>query len=271
MILAASNIGWTGGEDDLAVDILCQAGIDAIEVAPGRIFSDTATASCNEAELIGAAWRAKKLPIVSMQALLYGQNELTIFGDNADKKAFIRYLSRIVSLAGALGAGPLVFGSPKNRLKGGLSFNQAKAQVIPLFREVGDLCREAGTCFCVEANAPAYGCDFMTTIREVTDVVVAVDHPHVSVVADTGNMLMAGDSLDDFDSVFGSVSHVHISAPQLAPISTEESFIRAMATKLLDRSYDGVVTLEMRAVDDNLASLADSAGLLARLFKKNAK
>lgn len=271
MILAASNIGWTSAEDKLAINTLCKVGIDAIEVAPSRIFSDPATATIKDAEVIRSAWCNEKLPIVSMQSLLYRQNKLTVFGDSADKKAFIKYISQVIILAGALGAGPLVFGSPKNRLKGEMSFKQAKAKAIPLFREIGDLCGKAETCFCIEANAQAYGCDFMTTIREVADVVVAVDHPHVSVVADTGNMLMAGDSLDDFASVCETVSHIHISAPQLAPITNEEFFLSNMATKLLECKYDGVVTLEMRAVDDRLASLTESAALMARIFKSIKK
>lgn len=271
MILAASNIAWTSDEDELAVDVLRKAGITAIEVAPARIYSDPASATRNDSEVIRAAWQAHELPIVSMQALLYGKPELTIFGDTTDRRAFIEYIAKIVSLAGALGAGPLVFGSPKNRLKGGMSFNQARETAIPLFREVGDLCAKAGTCFCIEANAEEYGCDFMTTINEVADIVVAVDHPNVSIVADTGNMLMAGDTPDDLESVIESVSHIHFSAPQLAPITSEENFIRSVAKKLPQCGYDGVVTLEMRSVDDNLASLAESSALLARIVQSQTK
>ena len=268
--LAASNIAWAKEHDTQIRETLRETGISAIEAAPSRLFSDIPSASKDEAKELREFWEQQELPIVSMQALLFGRPELKVFGDTADTAALIDYLSHVIKLAGALGAQPLVFGSPQNRLKGHLSFEQAKARVTPLLRQLGDLCADANTVFCIEANAVQYGCDFITTLEEAADVVNSVNHPHVSLVADTGNMLLAGDTTDQLELVMEYVAHVHISAPQLAPISSQEKFIRAVVSYLKQSSYKRVVTLEMRSVNDNLAALSESATFLTQLFQTDA-
>lgn len=268
--LAASNIAWTKELDIQIRETLRETGISAIEAAPSRLFSDIPSASKDEAKELREFWEQQELPIVSMQALLFGRPELKIFGDTADTSALIDYLSHVIKLAGTLGAQPLVFGSPQNRLKGDLSFEQAKVRVTPLLHQLGDLCADANTVFCIEPNAVQYGCDFITTLEEAADVVNSVNHPHVALVADTGNMLLAGDTTDQLKLVMEYVAHVHISAPQLAPISSEEKFIRTVASYLKQSSYSRIVTLEMRSVNDNQAALLESANFLTQLFQSDA-
>ena len=73
MRLAVSNIGWTEAEDATILPRLRDAGADAVEVAPGRIFADVSGATVAQAEAVGADYRTAGLPIVSMQALLFGR------------------------------------------------------------------------------------------------------------------------------------------------------------------------------------------------------
>lgn len=263
--VAASNIAWSDKLDKQAQEILRKSGINAIEVAPTRLFSEVAKATRTDIEDLRQSWAGEQLPIVSMQALLFGRPELVVFGSAADTTVLVNYLKKVINLGGALGAQPLVFGSPKNRLKGKLTFEQAKARAKPVFRQLGDLCATADTVLCLEANAIQYGCDFMTTLEEAADVVATVDHPNVALVADTGNMVLAGDTCDDLKLVMDHVAHVHISAPQLAPILSESQFIRSVVEYLKHQKYRGVITLEMLAVDDNLETLAKSATFLAQL------
>ncbi len=249
MKLAVSNIGWAAEHDETILPLLKQAGADAIEVAPGRLFPDPAAATPAQAADIAGAYARAGLPVVSMQALLFGQNDLRLFGEDLQAQALQSYLGHIFRLAGALGCGPLVFGSPRNRARGDLSFEEAAARALPVFRSIGDAARATGTVFCLEANARGYGCDFMTTIAEATDMAARVGHPGVAIVADTGNMIMEAEPPKAVLAAMAHIRHVHISAPHLGPVTEHTAYIKDVLTHVTGAGYDGDITLEMRPPD----------------------
>jgi sugar phosphate isomerase/epimerase len=247
MKLAVSNIGWSADADATIAGRLAEAGAEAIEVAPGRIFEDLARARGADAARAADLWAECGLPVVSMQALLFGQPDLRLFGDLADRRVLLAHLRHVMTLAGELGCGPLVFGSPRNRLKGDRSFAQARDAAVGIFRDIGDIAAGTGTVFCLEANARAYGCDFMTVLDEAIEVVAAVDHPAVRLVVDTGNMALEGEAPGVAAAAVPFAAHFHMSAPQLAPIAAHAAFIGAVLSELRRGGYDGVATVEMRA------------------------
>lgn len=246
MKLAVSNIAWSDSEDADISDELKAAGADALEVAPGRLHPSPVAATASEAAEIRAIWQGRGLAIVSMQSLLFGRPDLTLFAEPEGRKAFVRYLGDMLRFAGALGAGPLVFGSPKNRLKDGLNFAEARDRAVPIFREIGDLAQAANTVFCLEANAKEYGCDFMTRLDEAAEVAAATAHPAIGLVVDTGNMELAGDRPERVAEYAELVRHLHLSRPQLAPLNPEDDFPRQVLNALREAGYDGIATVEMR-------------------------
>ncbi|MGR3762381.1 sugar phosphate isomerase/epimerase family protein (plasmid) [Roseobacteraceae bacterium NS-SX3] len=258
MILAASNIAWPAEADASIAPLLLEAGAGALEAAPARLHGDPAAASAEEAEAIRAAWDRRGLPVISMQALLFGKPELCLFGPDETVQGFTSYLARIIAFAGRLGAGPLVFGSPGNRRRGGLDTDEACARAVPVFRALGDTARAHGTVFCLEPNALGYGCDFMTTLDEAAAVVRAAGHDHVGLVADTGNMAMAGDPPEAAARHAGLVRHLHLSRPQLAPLDEGDDFPRRVLDALRAGGYAGAATVEMRQVPQ------DPIGAVAR-------
>lgn len=270
MRLAVSNIGWTEAEDATILPRLRDAGVDAIEVAPGRIFPDVPGATVAEAEAIGAQYREAGLPVVSMQALLFGRPELSLFGTAAEVQPLLDHLSHVVKLAGALGCGPLVFGSPRNRLKGERSFAAARDEALPVLRRIGAMAEASGTVFCLEANASDYGCDFMTRLAEAGDMAAAAGHPSVAQVADTGNMMMMGEEPDAIRAVAPHIRHAHVSAPQLGPVAAQAAFVERVIPVLRDVGYDSVVTVEMRPGegDDPTSELFSAVGLLRGLIDR---
>ena len=258
MRLAVSNIGWTEAHDATIAGRLRDAGADALEVAPGRVFADPITATLADAEARGEALAAAGLPVVSMQSLLYGRPELTLFGSQADREALLAHLGHIMALAGRLGCAPLVFGSPRNRQRGGRSFAQATAEAVPILRRIGDIAAATGTVFCLEANASDYGCDFMTVLAEATAVADATGHPGIGQVVDTGNMMMEGEAPAAAAAAIEHVRHVHVSAQQLGPVAPHRAFIADVVGTLAGAGYAGGVTLEMRAPGPEAADpLAD--------------
>lgn len=263
MRLAVSNIAWGPEEDATVAAPLKAAGAEAIEVAPARVFADPATASAEEADAVAARWRAEGLPVASMQALLYGRSDLVLFGDAAQQEAFAGYLGRIAALAGRLGCGPLVFGSPRNRARGERPFADAAREAAPILRVVGEAAASSGTVLCIEANATGYGCDFMTTLEEAAEVVRLVNHPAVRLVADTGNMQMMGEDPEALAAVAPLVHHLHLSEPHLAPVTAGSVFLWECVDLMRRCHYRGSVTIEMRAVEGGAVDAAAEAAAAA--------
>lgn len=248
MKLAVSNIAWAPEEDAAAAQALKKAGADAIEVAPARLLGDPAKATPSDVQRHRDIWQNYGLPITSMQALLYGRPDLKLFA--ADKgDALVAYLSTIMDLAAGLGARPLVFGSPGNRSRGELDLNAAHERAERPFRLIGDLAAERGLIFCLEPNAPGYGCDFLTKLDEAADMVAALDHEGIGLIVDTGNMAMVGDTPETAARYAHLARHLHLSRPNLAPVDEGDDFPGQVLAALLDTGYSGDVTIEMRRSD----------------------
>ncbi len=253
MKLAISNIAWTDADDATIAPALVEAGAEGIEVAPGRVFEKPAAATEADAARVRERWEGAGLPVRSMQALLFGQERLRLFGDEADARAFTDYLGHVIRLAGALGCGPLVFGSPGNRRRGDMPFAEACRRAVPSLRRLGDAAQAAGCVLCLEPNATDYGCDFMTTLGEAAEVVVAVDNPGVGLVVDTGNMQMMGEPAEAALEVAPLARHLHLSMPRLAPIDADAAFVGETVSVMRRAGYPGGATLEMRAPQDRPA------------------
>ncbi len=266
MQLAFSNIAWNVDEDALVSDVLAKTGITAIEVAPARLHHAPLAATPREIQSLREHWAAAGLPIRSMQALLYGRHDLHLFGTDDQRRELTDYLRQIIGFASGLGAGPLVFGSPKNRLKGQLSFSEACALAVPVFREVGEIAAHAGTVFCIEANALDYGCDFMVNLEEAAEVVRQVDHSAVGLVVDTGNMAMAGDTESEIAKHAHLIRHLHLSRPHLAPLDEKDPFPGRVLAAVQSAGYSGIATVEMRRPEKDTGAVISRCAELAQYW-----
>lgn len=121
MRLAISNIAWDVSEDDAAASLLLRYGIDAIDVAPGKYFSIPAKTEDRDIAEVRGWWAARGIEITGMQALLFGTSGLNVFGSADVQHATLLYLAEVFRIGAGLGATRLVFGSPKNRDRTGLT------------------------------------------------------------------------------------------------------------------------------------------------------
>ncbi|MGM1231309.1 sugar phosphate isomerase/epimerase, partial [Escherichia coli] len=69
-------------------------------------------------------WADQGIEITGMQALLFGTTGLNVFGDNKSQEALLEHMRAVCHIGAGLGAIRLVFGSPKNRDRSGLSDTQ---------------------------------------------------------------------------------------------------------------------------------------------------
>ena len=129
MKLTISNIAWPDKDDAEILSCLPKYGVEAIEIAPTRIWPDwtidtSATAAYLD-ELSGYG-----LQCSSLQAIVYNRPQLRLFGSADERAALVDHLKFVADIAASLGAGPVVFGAPKNRRKGERADAEAREKAI---------------------------------------------------------------------------------------------------------------------------------------------
>lgn len=251
MRLAISNIAWDTAEDPDVAQLLARYEVDAIDVAPGKYFPDPHQASEQAIADVRRWWADQGIEITGIQSLLFGTTGLNVFGDATSQEAMLDHLRAICRIGGGLGATRLVFGSPKNRDRSGLSDADALATAVSFFRRVGDAAAEAGVLVCLEPNPPRYGANFMTTSQETADVVAAVDHPAIRMQFDTGALTINGEAPSTvLDACSNLIGHIHASEPDLVPLGDGGTDHRLVHEALQTRLAAHVVAIETVATKD---------------------
>jgi sugar phosphate isomerase/epimerase len=245
MRLAVSNIAWPAGADEEAVPLLLAHGVAGVELAPTKLWHRPLEAGAADVARCRDWWERRGLPVVALQALLYGRPDLMLFGTPAAREAAAEYLEGVVRLAAGLGARALVFGSPGNRRRGDLDPAAATAIAVPFFRRVADVAAGLGVWLCVEPNPPAYDCDWVTTAAEAVALVDAVGQEGFGLHLDTAAMHLAGDDPDCVRAAGGRLRHFHVSAPHLHGVPGDGVPYAAFARALHDQRYPGWVSIEM--------------------------
>jgi len=269
MKLAISNIAWDPDEDEAVHALMQEYGVTGVEIAPTKIWETPAQVDRQDALDYAGTWKERGIEISSMQALLFGRPDLTIFGSAETRRSTLDYLKDIIRLGALLGAKALVFGSPKNRLVGGMPRAEAEEIACEFFHEIGVTAADYGTAFCIEPNPEDYGCDFVTTSRQGRELVSAVNHPGFCLHLDAAGMTMSHEDIgrELTDSVPG-ICHFHISEPGLKPVGTGSVDHAMFARVLKERGYDRWYSIEMAAQDgkDNLSVIDKSLGLVRQHY-----
>lgn len=251
MKIAVSNIAWTANEEPQVAKALQDAGIKYVEIAPTKVWADPLNASDAQIAEYKKFWAGYDIKIVAFQSMLFGRLDLTIFDDEKTRQETLSFLKKFINLAGRIGAEVLVFGSPKNRQRKGLSKPESNKIATDFFRELGNFSEKNNTLFCIEPNAPDYECDFVTTAKEGLALVEAVNNPGFKLHLDAACMTMAKEDLyESITKSRDSLKHFHISAPFLQPIEETEVNHKLAAQALKNIGYDRFVSIEMRPGDE---------------------
>lgn len=254
MKLAISNIAWDTAEDDAVGGLLAGAGVSAVELAPTKYWPAPCEPPPGAVAEVRRRWEDRGQRIAALQSLLFGRPELSIFGAaSAETSA---YLAKILEIAAGLGAGPLVFGSPRNRDRGDRPFDQAVVEAAAFFRPLATRAADLGCVIGFEPNPIPYHCNFANTVAEALAVVEAVDHPGFGLHLDLGILHMNGEAAaDEVRRARSRLVHIHISEPQLAAVPAGEVDHTAAAAALRAAGWGGFVSIEMRGGADggNLA------------------
>jgi D-psicose/D-tagatose/L-ribulose 3-epimerase len=267
MNLSISHIAWSPDQEDTMLTELSRWGFSCLEVAPLRTFGNPLFSTESEVKAKAEWYRARGFSIGSFQALLFGAEGVALFEDADAKTRMKEWLIAVGRVAGWCGAGPMVFGSPKNRLKGELAHAQAMEQAIPFFREVGDSCATAGSCLVMEANPEAYGADFCTRLEQAAELVATVDSAGFRLHVDAGGLALSG---EDFAQVLREarnlLAHTHASQPNLSDWSEPHSVHFALAKVLQEIGYQGNIAIEMRMQGKVESSLIQAIKAVQKIY-----
>lgn len=270
MRVAISNIAWDVSEDEQVFSLLRQHGVDAIDVAPGKYFPDPKGATPEGIAKARRWWAERGIEITGMQALLFGTTRLNLFGSKETQIAMLDHLDAICRIGAGLAAKRLVFGSPKNRDRFALSDEETRSMAVAFFRRLGDIASRYGVVICLEPNPPCYGANFMTNSADTAGIVSEVAHPAIRMQLDTGALTINGEDplqvISDYSSLIG---HIHASEPDLVPLGDGKTDHAKIAAILVKRLPDQIVSIEMRAAENepHLDAIARALDVAVRHYR----
>lgn len=244
---AISNIAWNPSDDERVASWMKEAGVQGVEIAPTKLWPKPLEANVDQLVSYRRWWEKRGIPIVAMQALLFGRADLAVFETDAKRDETLDYLERVMAVASVLGAGPLVFGSPKNRKTNGRPPHEVEAIAIEFFRRAGDAALRQHVTLCLEPNPTQYDCDWMTCARDGIDFVKKVDHPGFRLHLDAAGMKMADDDIEgSLRAAREVMCHFHVSEPNLGSVGKGGVQHDVHARVLRQLGYSGWTSVEMR-------------------------
>lgn len=274
MRLAISNIAWDIAEDEALAALLHRYQVDAIDIAPGKYFPKPGEAIEAEILQVKQWWADRGIEITGMQALLFGTTGLNVFGPPETQAALLLHLGAVCRIGAILGAPRIVFGSPKNRDRSGLSDAETMDTATSFFGRLGDLAAAQGVMICLEPNPTCYGANFMTTSSETAQVVSHIAHPAIRMQFDTGALTINGeDPATVLQMSAGLIGHVHASEPNLLPLGDGNSDHAAMCQALSQNLPHHLVTIEMVATqqEPHLESIERALGVAITHYRSKAE
>ncbi|MBF1259544.1 MAG: sugar phosphate isomerase/epimerase, partial [Lautropia mirabilis] len=219
MRLGLTNLAWDPSQDEAVAGLLARLGVDAIDVAPSKYFSDVAAVCEAEVRRVRDWWADRGIEITGMQSLLYGTQGLNLFGPPDVQQRMLAYLAAVCRVGAWLGATRLVFGSPANRNRAGLTDAEAWARALEFFGRLAEVAAEAGVTICLEGVHPHYGANFMTDTASSLRMAQALNHPSVGIVLDTAVVQLNGEDIEALLAEGAAwVRHIHASEKDLVPL-----------------------------------------------------
>jgi D-psicose/D-tagatose/L-ribulose 3-epimerase len=266
MKFSISNIAWKPADDLEVANILSGTIFTGIEIAPSRYFADVESANCDSFKAISNMWLDWGFNITSMQSLLFNRPDLQLFGSGESRKNLAKFLLNLRDKAAIMGVGPMVFGSPKNRLKGNLALGEATNIARVFFQDLARSWPDQGPYLVLEANPEIYGCDFITESSQALEFVDSVESLSLQWHLDLACAKLSGENVATIISSSPKLpSHIHLSEKNLGPLlDSNRGQYQEFLAVLKARSYGDVVTLEMKDTD-SLTPLAKSIELFQNL------
>lgn len=244
--ISISNLAWNKNEESGVITILKKYQIAGVEIAPSKIWAEPVKAKQGEIEAYKKTWQENGIRVIATTSLLFGHPELTIFESSAKRDNTLNYLKKMIKLTSDLGAGVMIFGSPKNRLAGKLNKSKVEKISIAFFRKLGNAAKKYNLCFCLEPIPQVYGADYLTNTDEVISLIRKIDHPNIKINLDCGAMKINNENFEKtIEKVLPLTGHMHISEKGFRAISDKRFGHNTIAKTLKKLKYARWASIEM--------------------------
>ena len=134
-----------------------------------------------------------RIKISSVQAIFY-KKKFNVLNPK-DHKEIIKHLNRILIIASLLKTKNIIFGSPKNRIKGKISSQLAFTIFKDLLKKIQPKLVKNKFNFCIEPNSKFYGCDFIINSSEALKFIDFSKIKNIGINFDTGNAFLEKDNI----------------------------------------------------------------------------
>ena len=222
MNLCVSNIAWSGlgTNQSHQRDELVRNGISLVELAPALTWLNPNKVTSKENGEVREFWGSLGIEVNALQSLFFGRPDLQLFEDKSSRRAMSEYLVTLANSAAEIGASVLVFGSPKNRIKGEMSKAEADLIAFDFFGELSSEIDDLDVVIAIEPNPPLYFADYLISAQEVLDFVKELNCGNIRMNFDLACSVLANeDPSDMLQEASEFVAHIHVSEPNLGPIS----------------------------------------------------
>lgn len=254
MKFACSSIAFAPGEDAVPFDLLAREGITGIELAPTTIWPDWHGATPQAARELAQRFRARGFAVPAMQAVTFGCDAGELFGAPDRVARLEEHLGLVARLAGALGAGVVVFGAPRVRRRGDVSVGTAIELAVPVLRRLARAFASEGAVLALEPVPTTYGCDFINTTAEAIALAGFVGTEGLAVNLDAAALWLAGECpRDHLPASARWLRHYHLSEPELGDFSAPKVPQAEWLRDLKELGWGRWCSVEMRRPQGELA------------------
>jgi D-psicose/D-tagatose/L-ribulose 3-epimerase len=249
-------------------DLAAAHGYDGIEIAPFTLFGDVTSIEHETVLMIRDSLKNSGLEFAGLHWLFVKPDNLHITSrDRKIRDWSWEHLNSLIGLAGDLGGGNLILGSPKQRIAADISVSEAwdyMTEGLIRAAETADACNST---VCLEA-LDSENTNVVNTLEESMKMIKCVNRNSISGMFDFHN---CGDEKSDWDELIKNnisiIKHVHLNTPQEGHPGPEdvEKYSKSFQT-LKDKEYSGWVSLEIFTLpEDPKSVLKETADFIKKI------
>ena len=242
--ISISNIAWSPEHNESVANMLNKLDVEFIDIAPSKCFKEPFKVTEEEILEYKKWWLNRGICFLGMQSLLYGTEGLNVFSNATIQSELLGHLKSVCRFASLMDIEKLVFGSPKNRDRTGLTNQDTEEIALNFFQKLGDIAHQYNVVICLEPNAAQYGANFLVTTEETYSFVRKLGHPNIAMQFDAGTFLLNKENIELVPKILGCVRHVHLSEPYLKKLC-KTSFEAEKLYRVIGEAWKDPVCIEM--------------------------
>lgn len=247
-LMRYSICNWLFKEIDFEKSCLLIAkhGFQGVEIAPFTLFDDPQDIGERKILEIEEALTRAGLKFVGFHAIFFGPGNFHITSqDRAIRQRSWDRLRRLVDIAGKLGGGVLVLGSPKQRRAIGIPPENAVGYIKEGLSKIAPYATERKATILIEA-LPSTDTNVINTLEESRELIRSINKPGISGMFDFHNCAHETRSWSELiEHYFDIIQHIHVNEVNGSYPGTGNSDFTPAFVKLGEKRYTGWISLEI--------------------------